>query len=119
MNLTAFHDRSTRMSCAIPQCHRTILRSLYPDCTAIICGRCWRSADQHLRMLYAEAVKADKAFERAEMRATADRRPLRQHQAAMARDRTHRRWDACRRDAEIKAALGLEGTAGAPRGKRT
>ncbi len=118
MSLTAFHDRSTRISCIIPQCPRSALRSLFPNADEIICGRCWRTVDLSLRERYAQLKKREKRLERLEQLKALQHRHFGVSWSLL-REQQRKNWATIEADAYAKAALGLEGTAGAPRGKRT
>lgn len=110
-----------RIPCCIPFCRRTAARDKHPNCTEIICGRCWREGiPKAARMVYSRAYRtATRVGERYEAaRLSMERAPTPRdrriveewHAAWTARDRAFERcrrlWSACKRRA-VEAAAGL------------
>lgn len=49
-----------RIPCLNPRCGRTADARKYPDCTEIVCGKCWRGLPQALRNEYRMLTRREK-----------------------------------------------------------
>lgn len=61
-----------RILCINPCCKRTAAEEKYPDCSEIVCGKCWRKLPQHLRDRHRALKKRDKRIERLVMKRAAN-----------------------------------------------
>lgn len=102
-----------RIKCLNPRCRRTAARAKYPDCTDIICQKCWKVVPQHLRdtnrRLDLRERRVLRQIERRVAAGTIARRTILSLQMSF-RCRREDNWDAIRKYfTEPEAPIGLEG----------
>jgi len=53
-----------RIPCLNPRCRRTAPSARHPDCTEIVCGKCWRLLPKAMRARYAALNRRNRRLDR-------------------------------------------------------